>query len=330
VFELFRLKHTHCRTLAPAGQTELRRATTARSSQRWLEDLAETLLCSDAGTRAGPPADHSFQSSMFRRGTTARVETLSAVPRQSRAVRAVMVAFALALALPAFAASAPQLRVGWPALRTAGPWAAGVLLVLGPVAYMRFIRRRPASGANSSIESVRGLSRREFERIVGESFRVQGYEVDHRGTNEFADSVCLVLRKPGHRILVRCIHRTGVQVGVEAVRTLHEVMSLETASGGLIVTSEELSSDARAWVADKPIGLIEGRALLELVNRGRVRRPEPREVTLRREPILGPPLAELLDCPLCGAPMVLRQGESRSQAEFFGCSVPRCPGTRPA
>jgi restriction system protein len=183
----------------------------------------------------------------------------------------------------------------------------------------------------ASIESIRHLSRRELERVLAESFRLQGYAVEERETNQFGDGVCVVLRKPGQRIVVRCIHRTGLIVGVDAMSELHDIMSAEAASGGLVVTSEEVSSDARAWMADKPIGLIDGRALLELVNRGRARAASA-ERTLRREPHLGPPLAELLDCPLCGAPMVLKGGDQRSQAAaaFFGCSVPRCPGTRPA
>ncbi len=214
-------------------------------------------------------------------------------------------------------------------LKTAMPWAAGVLLVFGPLAYMRRVKRRPRGGEHSSIESIRRLSSHALERVLGESFRLQGYAVEAREANKLGD-VCIVLRKPGQRIVVRC-HRIGVPVGVEAMSELHQIMSSEAASGGLIVTSEEVSADAKAWVADKPIGLIEGRALLELVNRGKARAGSA-EMPLRREPHLGPPLAELLDCPLCGAPMVRGEGERQSPVAsvFFACSVPRCPGTRPA
>ena len=243
-----------------------------------------------------------------------------------------VVSMALAFAAPAFGSSVPQLHAVWPTLKTAIPWTAGALVVLGPLAYALLGRRRPRLGASFSIESIRRLSPREFERVLSVSFQLQGYAVEERGGSELSEGVCLVLRKPSQRILVRCIHRTGAQVGIEAVRGLQEVMSLEGASGGLIVTSEELSSEAKAWIADKPIGLIEERALLELVNRGRARRPRSVNIALRREPYLGPPLAELLDCPLCGAPMVLKQDQQLSQPEvaFFGCSVARCPGTRPA
>jgi hypothetical protein len=171
------------------------------------------------------------------------------------------------------------------------------------------------------------LSQTEFERVLAQSFRAQGYEVEDRRRLDARDGLRFVLHKSNQRILVRTLHRTGAQVGLEAVRGLHEVMSSEAATGGLIVTSEEVSSDARAWVAEKPIGLIEGRALLELINRGRGRSPGHADASPRREPYLGPLLAELLDCPVCGAPMVLRKTEA--QADFFGCSVPRCLGTRP-
>jgi restriction system protein len=250
---------------------------------------------------------------------------------QVYALPAVMFYLTLSFGGPAFAAGAPQQRGAWPVLKTAVPWAAGALLVFGPLAYMHRARRRLRVGEPASIESIRHLSRRELERVLAESFRLQGYAVEERAANKFGDGVCVVLRKPGQKIVVRCIHRTGVVIGVDAMSELDHIMSSEAASGGLVVTSEEVSSDARAWMADKPIGLIDGRALLELVNRGRARAASA-EMTLRREPHLGPPLAELLDCPLCGAPMVLKDRDQGSQpaAGFFGCSVPRCPGTRPA
>jgi restriction system protein len=215
-------------------------------------------------------------------------------------------------------------------VKTAVPWATGALIVLGPLAYLRRQRRRFPSKPETSIESLRRLSRREFERVLSASFRLQGYAVDAREGSE--SGVRLVLRKPGQKILVQCIHGTNGSVDVEAVRELHQVMSSEAASGGLVVTSEQLSPEARLWVADKPIGLIEGRALLELVSRGGLRRPASTDPAERREPYLGPTLAELLDCPLCGAPMVLKQAAEPRQSEptLFGCSVPRCAGTRPA
>jgi hypothetical protein len=61
------------------------------------------------------------------------------------------------------------------------------------------------------------------------------------------------------------------------------------ASGGLIVTSDEIGAGAGVGRGKADPGLIEG-ALIELVNRGRARTAQA--MTLRREP-LGPPLPEL-------------------------------------
>jgi len=247
--------------------------------------------------------------------------------RVRRALACAAAVCAVLLSPPACAGKAPEPRMALRTLKSAAPWAAAAILVLAPLVLARRLRRRASLKPDSSMMSLRRLSQNEFERVLAQSFRAQGYDVEERPRADPRDGLRFVLRKSDQRILVRSLHRTGAQVGLEAVRGLHEVMSSETATGGLIVTSEEVSSDARAWVAEKPIGLIEGRALLELINRGRGRRAGYADVSPRREPYLGPLLAELLDCPVCGAPMVLRQTEA--QAEFFGCSVPRCLGTRP-
>ena len=261
---------------------------------------------------------------------TSRHDAVEHVPltfRSSRVLACTAVACAVVLSAPACAGKAPEPRTALPAVKAAAPWAAAAMLVLAPFVLARQLRRRASLKPDSGMTSLQRLSQREFERVLVQSFRGQGYEVEERSRVDSRDGLRFVLLKSNQRILVRSLHRTGAQVGVEAVRGLHEVMSAEAASGGLIVTSEEVSSDARAWVADKPIGLIEGRALLELINRGKGRRPGYADSSPRREPYLGPLLAELLDCPVCGAPMVLRRSEA--QAEFFGCSVPRCLGTRP-
>jgi hypothetical protein len=104
-------------------------------------------------------------------------------------------------------------------------------------------------------------------------------------------------------------------------------MLAEAATGGLIVSCTELTPGARALAADKPIGLIEGRALLELVNRGRP--PTAPHATVRYEPHFGLPPAQLPDCPICGSPMVpTPAGQAGGAATvLWNCSLRRCDGT---
>jgi restriction system protein len=106
-------------------------------------------------------------------------------------------------------------------------------------------------------------------------------------------------------------------------------MVAEGATGGLIVSCNEFTSDARALAADKPIGLIDGRALLELVTRGRPPDARTRNATVRHEPHFGLPPSQLPDCPICGSPMVPTQEGQHSGAAtvLWNCSLRRCDGT---
>jgi hypothetical protein len=232
----------------------------------------------------------------------------------------------LACALPAFGASDPALRGAGLLLQTAAPWAAAAMLLLALVAvHLGRLRGGRPLDPIASVEALRSLSRRDFDAILTESFRLQGYAVEGRPVTD--DGVGLVLRKPDRKILVQCRRGIDPRVGAEAVRLLHEAMLAEAATGGLIVSCTELTPGARALAADKPIGLIEGRALLELVNRGRpLAAPN---ATARYEPHFGLPPAELPDCPICGSPMIPTPARQNSGAAtvLWNCSLRRCGGT---
>jgi hypothetical protein len=234
----------------------------------------------------------------------------------------------LADVLPAFGASEPTVRGTGLVLQTAAPWAAGAVLVFAPAAlYFGRLRRRRALDPIGSVDALRSLSRRDFEAALTESFRLQGYAVEGRALA--ASGVGLLLRKPNRTILIQCRYGTDPQVGEEAVQRLHEAMVAEGATGGLIATCAALTPGARAFAADKPIGLIEGRALLELVNRGRPPVPQSGNMIIRSEPHLGLPVTQLPDCPLCGSVMVpAQEGEGGTASTvLWNCSLRRCAGT---
>jgi hypothetical protein len=264
---------------------------------------------------------------MAHRPSTKTVKTMLDLPWWAGGASAAVVYAALAYVLPAFGAADPALRGTSLVLQTAAPWAASALLLFAAVAYLDGLRQRHRFDPYSSIDGVRNLSRPDFERALTESFCLQGYTVEDGARS--AGGVTLLLRKPDRNILVQCSHGSDAQVGVEAVRQLHEAMVAESATGGLILTSAAFTSDARACAAEKPIGLIEGRALLELVNRGRTLNPKASKPMVRREPHLGMAMSELPECPLCGNPMVRTPEKgSEPEIELWGCSLPRCAGSR--
>lgn len=64
-------------------------------------------------------------------------------------------------------------------------------------------RRRPLE-TQTGLDSLRALSWRQFELLVGEAFRRQGYTVEETGLGGADGGIDLVLRKHGKLTLVQC------------------------------------------------------------------------------------------------------------------------------
>ena len=133
-------------------------------------------------------------------------------------------------------------------------------------AYKKYIRNglltRIAQGENES--SLNALSWREFEMMVGEAFRKQGYKVTE--TPEGPDGgVDLVLEKGVKKILVQCKHWKAQKVGVKTARELFGVLVDSGADEVNIVCSGKFTIDAKEFVKNKAIYLIDGEQLLTLI-----------------------------------------------------------------
>ena len=67
----------------------------------------------------------------------------------------------------------------------------------------RTLRRRLLDGQRD-LDSIRVLPWREFEHLVGEAFRRQGYRVEERGGAAPDGGIDLVLFKNGRKTVVQC------------------------------------------------------------------------------------------------------------------------------
>ena len=109
-------------------------------------------------------------------------------------------------------------------------------------------------------------------------------------------------------------------------RLLESRMGLESiaALGGF-------TADAAKFAEGKPIGLIDGAALLGMIREVQARRVAPASVPPRIEPVLSSDVVSdsaVPSCPKCEAVMV-RRNNSRTTETFWGCSMfPVCRGTR--
>ena len=217
------------------------------------------------------------------------------------------------------------------------PLAALLVLVVWVVTEDKKFSRRRMLDSQSNIESLRSLSWQEFEQLVGEAYRRQGYAVTESGGGGADGGVDLVLTRDDERTLVQCKQWRTWKVGVKIVRELYGVMAAEGVAGGIAVTCGQFTGEAKVFARDKPLVLVDGPALWELVaavKTGPAAWPPqtaaPAPATANQSTRLGGP-ASAPECPQCGSPMVLRVARKGPHAgtEFYGCPrYPHCRGTR--
>ncbi len=186
-------------------------------------------------------------------------------------------------------------------------------------------RRSLAAGVadNPGPGALHGMSWQEFEMLVGEAFRQQGYAVAETGGGGADGGVDLVLKKGNEKFLVQCKQWKAFKVGVEIVRALYGVMAAQGATGGYVVTSGAFTAEARAFCDGRNITLIDGPALTRMLQ------DIPLGSTVKARAPYPPGSAPR--CPKCGSEMVRRSARRGSQAgaDFWGCSrYPACKGTR--
>lgn len=218
----------------------------------------------------------------------------------------------------------------------------GVLQLIVPFlclmgALASFLRRRKRQELlqnltqSRSADVLSGMSWREFEQLVGEGFRLQGYEVREQGGRGPDGGVDLVLRKGNETFLVQCKQWRAFKVGVDVVRELYGVMAARGAAGGFVVTSGQFTDEAQAFAAGRNVLLVDGGKLMGLLQRANA----SLKGSARQDPWLESrpqaSHAESPPCPVCSSPMVKRVAKKGANAgsQFWGCArFPACRGTR--
>lgn len=186
-------------------------------------------------------------------------------------------------------------------------------------------------------DALDGMSWREFEILVGEGFRLQGYRVLETGGGGADGGVDLVLTRPGRngseKFLVQCKQWRAFRVGVDVVRELYGVMAARGAAGGFVVTSGRFTDEAVNFASGRNVELVDGPKLHGLIRQARSgadASPVRADAASAAPPAASPPQAS--NCPLCTKPMVRRTAKRGASAgsEFWGCTgYPTCRGTRP-
>lgn len=140
-----------------------------------------------------------------------------------------------------------------------------IFLVPAPISLIRSLHRRKLLDEQSGLDSIRAMSWREFEMLCGEAYRRKGFAVQENGLGGADGGIDLILRRSGETWLVQCKRWKTFKVGVKEVRELYGILAAERADRGIFITCGEYTLDALAFAVGKPLDLVDGPALLELV-----------------------------------------------------------------
>lgn len=149
--------------------------------------------------------------------------------------------------------------------RDAAIYVAAFLWVIAVFSAWFGIKRRDLVDQQTSLESLRSISWKDFEFMMAEAFRREGYAVDYSLGRGADGGVDLVLRKKGRTSLVQCKQWRKLSVPVQIIREQFGILSAEHADESIVVTSGSFTSEAIAFAQGKPIRLIDGPKLLALV-----------------------------------------------------------------
>ncbi len=221
------------------------------------------------------------------------------------------------------------------------PYAVIFFCFIGGLAFLNTKRKAKLVDRQADINSIRSLSWKQFEELVGEIGRRKGYQVIKNIGGGADGGVDVRFKKDGNLVLVQCKNWKAQKVNVKVVRELYGVMAAEGAHGGLVVTAGTYTKDALDFAKGKSIDLIDGQKLEKMVAevcRGEGQFQTSKDKMIReakRQPSQGNQYDTLVHpahtvqkiCPSCGSDMVKRVAKKGSNIgnQFWGCSAfPKC------
>ena len=212
-----------------------------------------------------------------------------------------------------------------------------IVLFIWLLAEFQKWRRRHLLDSQSGLNGIRDLPWQEFEHLVGEAYRRQGYAVHETGRAAGDGGIDLSMSRADEQVLVQCKRWRTRRVGVKPVRELFGVMTSESATRGILVTCGSFTPAARSFAEGKPLDLVDGPQLWELVRSVQTASPPsvPDNSPMRTQPEAFAPTASAAGrsprCPNCGDTMVRRVAKKGPNpgSPFWGCSrFPQCRGPR--
>lgn len=201
-------------------------------------------------------------------------------------------------------------------------WFSVIFVVPAVISLLRSARKRRMLDQQSGIESIRSLSWKQFEELLGEAYRRQGFTVFENPGKGVDGGIDLTIRRGGETYLVQCKHWKTYKVGVKVVREMLGLVTAHGATGAIVVTSGVFTKEAVDFAAVQKVELVDSDDLVRLIG------------AVQAAPTMVPeaPASASVTrmCPRCGKSLVLRMAKRGANAgsEFWGCSgYPDCRHT---
>lgn len=248
---------------------------------------------------------------MPRKNTTF-IDLLFQAPWWVSVITAVIVYVAMGHVLPFIETDNQLIDMVFKALAVPAPFFGLIILLIAPFSFFNARRKAKQLDNQKSIKTIRQLHWRNFEELVAEAYRRQGYRVTEGGFG--ADGgIDLELRKGEELVFVQCKQWKTQKVGVSVVREMFGVLTASNADKVIVICSGKFTQQAIDFALDKPIELLSGNELLSLI------------AEVQAESNIEGNKKAL--CPRCGSELVERQAKRGTNAgnTFLGCSAfPKC------
>jgi len=200
------------------------------------------------------------------------------------------------------------LALGWPPYWLALTNSLGVVLAM-VILLGRFSLDLDAADRRNLLDwtsNLRLVDSSEFEWLVGEMFRREGWSVRETGVDNTPDgNIDLILTKGDTRRIVQCKRWSSHYVGVDQIRMFLGTLTREHLSpdAGVFVTLSRFGEQARQEAAAANLELVDGAQLHARLEN--VKRVEPG--------------------PVCQSPMIFSRSD---YGWWFRCSSRNCSGKR--
>lgn len=203
---------------------------------------------------------------------------------------------------------------------TLAPVVALVCVFGGFLSLVESWKRKSLFKTQSNKLDLDSLSWTDFEKLIGEYLKHQGYSIYAPAKAGADGGVDIRVTKEGRKGLVQCKHWKSRKVGVAVIREMFGLMTAESADFVLLAISGEFTAEAKKFAQGKPISLLNHSSLKNGIKS--VIAPQTLIV-----PVDEPPAQRETSCPKCGSELVLRTAKKGANIgnEFYGCSsFPKC------